>query len=199
MNKMKSNIVLIDNYDSFTYNLVHHIEEITGKEIDVYRNDEIDINELNSYDYIFISPGPGLPEDSGITLDLIKRYYESKKIFGVCLGLQAIIVALGGKLVNLEKVYHGIETEMKQGPHKSKIFHGVPEKFIAGRYHSWVADFDNFPGELEICCTDNDGQVMAIQHKSLPVYAVQFHPESIMTPEGKTILRNFLELNAITE
>ena len=191
---MDKRIVVIDNYDSFTYNLVQYIEEITDHKVDVFRNNEIDIDDLAHYDYIFISPGPGLPEESGITLELIKKYYNTKKIFGVCLGLQAIVEALGGQLLNLEKVYHGIDSEMTQGPASSPIFKEIDHVFTAGRYHSWVADASTLPDSLEVTCTVDDEQIMAIQHKEYPVYAVQFHPESIMTPDGKTMIRNFLSL-----
>ncbi len=193
--KNKSNIVIIDNYDSFTYNLVQYIEDVVNYPIDVYLNDAITVEELSDYEYIIISPGPGLPSESGITLALINRYLKSKKIFGVCLGLQAVVECLGGKLKNLNNVFHGIETMMSQSLEiSSPIFNNIPKQFIAGRYHSWVADKENFPEELEITSTDQDGQIMAIQHKVYPVFGVQFHPESIMTPEGKKMISNFLKL-----
>jgi len=193
--KHKSNIVIIDNYDSFTYNLIKYIEDIAQDPIDVFMNDEIVVDELEHYEYIFISPGPGLPNESGITLELIDRYLKSKKIFGVCLGLQALVESMGGQLKNLDRVYHGIETLMIQSQsNRSPIFESIPEQFIAGRYHSWVADKENFPDDLVITCEDEEGQIMAIQHKEFPVYAVQFHPESIMTPRGKTMIENFLKL-----
>ena len=189
---MDKKIVIIDNYDSFTYNLVHLVEEIVGHDIDVFRNDKLSLDQLESYEYILISPGPGLPEESGLTLDIIKNYHQSKKIFGVCLGLQSIVVALGGELNNLEKVFHGIETQMFLTSKSSQIFENISSPFMAGRYHSWVAKETVLPNELEVTCRDGQNQIMAIQHKSLPIYAVQFHPESIMTPEGKTMITNFL-------
>lgn len=192
---MKKKILVIDNYDSFTYNLVQMIEQINGVGPDVFRNDEIEIESVRDYDYIFISPGPGLPEESGITLELINTFYSSKKIFGVCLGLQAIVVAMGGQLKNLKKVYHGIETDMHQGPVKSIIFEGIESIFKAGRYHSWVADETILPDSLEVTCTGEGKEIMAIQHKSYPVFGVQFHPESIMTPDGYKMIENFLNIN----
>ncbi len=191
---MKKNIVVIDNYDSFTYNLVHHIQEITGHEIDIFRNDAVEVKDLDKYDYIFISPGPGLPEDSGITLSVISEYHSKKNIFGVCLGLQSIVVALGGELLNLERVYHGIESEISQTETESPIFDSISQTFKAGRYHSWVADIGKLPAELEVTCKDQNGQIMGIQHRDYPVYAVQFHPESIMTPDGMKMIENFLNL-----
>jgi len=186
-------IVIIDNYDSFTYNLVHAIEDIVGYEIDVFRNDAISVEEIGRYDYIFISPGPGLPEDSGITLDVISKYYQTKKIFGVCLGLQSIVTALGGKLDNLDQVYHGVDTEMKV-VENCPIYSGIDNTFIAGRYHSWVAHKNDIPQDLVVNCLDDKNEVMGIHHKDFPVYAVQFHPESILTPDGNTMIENFLML-----
>jgi len=192
---MKKKIVIIDNYDSFTYNLVHAVEQLQGHTIDVYRNDEITIKQCGEYDYIIISPGPGIPEESGHTLEIIRTYYKSKKIFGVCLGLQAIIVAMGGKLKNLPKVQHGIETEMIVKV-SEPIYKGINDVFIAGRYHSWVADRDTFPDTLAVNCVDHDGEIMGLYHREYPVYGVQFHPESIMTPDGNRMLENFLNLQA---
>lgn len=186
-------IVIIDNYDSFTYNLVHAVEKIVGHQIDVFKNDEVTIKEIENYEYIIISPGPGLPEESGLTLDIIRNFYRTKKIFGVCLGLQAAVVAFGGQLKNLDKVLHGIETEMYI-TERSSIYRNIETKFIAGRYHSWVADTINFPEELVINCIDTDKEIMGLHHKIHSLYAVQFHPESIMTPEGETMISNFLDL-----
>ena len=187
-------VLVVDNYDSFTYNLVHIIEELNGYAPDVYRNDEINAEGALEYDYILISPGPGIPEESGNTLDIISSCLKEKKIFGVCLGLQALTVALGGTLVNLEKVYHGIESQMHLTDETSALFKGVPSQFQAGRYHSWVVDKDSLPKKLKISCVDDEGRIMALEHTDYPVYAVQFHPESIMTPEGKKMIQNFLEL-----
>ncbi len=190
---MEKKIVIIDNYDSFTYNLVHIIEQIQGHKIDVYRNDEITVEECDRYDYIIISPGPGLPQESGNTMEIIKSYYKTKKIFGVCLGLQSMVEVFGGQLKNLAQVYHGIETPM-QVIVDSPIYNEIENEFIAGRYHSWVADRENFPEELIIDCIDNDNEIMGLHHRAYPMYAVQFHPESIMTPDGIIMLRNFLNL-----
>jgi anthranilate synthase component 2 len=190
---MKKKIVIIDNYDSFTYNLVHIIEQIQGHKIDVYRNDEITVEECERYDYIIISPGPGLPQESGHTMDIIKTYFKTKKIFGVCLGLQAMIEVFGGSLKNLSKVFHGIETPMRI-IQESPIYNGVTPEFVAGRYHSWVAERENFPVDLLIDCIDDQNEIMGIHHKDYPMYAVQFHPESIMTPDGPQLLKNFLSL-----
>jgi anthranilate synthase component 2 len=187
-------VIVIDNYDSFTHNLVHAIEHILKHDIDVYKNDEIDIIEIENYDYIFISPGPGLPGSSGIILDLIKRYYKTKKIFGVCLGLQSIVEALDGELLQLEQVFHGIEATMFKTKVECPIYAGLDSEFIAGRYHSWVASKNNLPEDLLINCTDSDGQIMGIQHKYFPLFGVQFHPESIMTPSGNKMIENFLLL-----
>lgn len=190
---MKKKIVIIDNYDSFTYNLVHAVEEIVGHEIDVFRNDKITAEACGAYDYIIISPGPGIPKDSGETLNIISQHYKTKKIFGVCLGLQSIAVALGGELTNLDQVFHGIETSMEViAP--SPIYNGIDSNFIAGRYHSWVAEKEALPKELVINCVDANNQIMGLNHESYPVFAVQFHPESIMTPDGNKMLENFLNL-----
>jgi len=192
---MDKKVLVIDNYDSFTYNLVHSIENILGHEIDVFRNDSIELEKVDDYDYIFISPGPGIPTEAGLTLDIIKTYYKTKKIFGVCLGLQSIIVGLGGKLENLEKVFHGIESDMHQTENKSIIFSSVDKIFRAGRYHSWVANKTELPDELIVTSIDENGVIMAIQHQYHPIYAVQFHPESIMTPDGDLMIKNFLTLS----
>jgi len=191
---IEKKIVLIDNYDSFSYNLVHQIEQIVSHKIDVYKNDKISLSEIAKYDYIVLSPGPGLPEGSGIILDLIKEYYTTKKILGICLGLQAIVIALGGKLKNLEQVYHGIEAEINHDVDYCKILNNISNPFRAGRYHSWIADTDTLPTSLQIICTDTDGEIMGVQHQELPLIGLQFHPESIMTPEGNKMIANFLDL-----
>ncbi len=192
---MEKKVLVIDNYDSFTYNLVHSIEKILGYDVDVVRNDKLTLEDVEPYEYIFISPGPGIPKEAGLTLEIIKSYYKTKKIFGVCLGLQSIVVALGGKLENLKKVFHGIESDMQQTDKKSIIFNNIEPTFKAGRYHSWVAEKTEIPSELIVTSIDETGEVMSIQHKEFPVYAVQFHPESIMTPEGDLMIENFLKLS----
>ncbi len=186
-------ILLIDNYDSFTYNLVHYIEDIIGYSITVIRNDEININTVNEFDIIIISPGPGLPEESGIIMEVINKYSSSKIIFGVCLGMQAIAINFGAKLQNLEKVYHGVATTITITDKNDMLFKGIPDNFKAGRYHSWIVDSNSLPGELQVTCVDDKKRTMAIKHKSLNVSAVQFHPESILTKHGKTIIYNFLK------
>ena len=192
---MEKKVLVIDNYDSFTYNLVHSIEKILGYDVDVVRNDKLTLEDVEPYEYIFISPGPGIPKEAGLTLEIIKSYYKTKKIYGVCLGLQSIVVALGGKLENLKKVFHGIESDMQQTDKKSIIFNNIEPTFKAGRYHSWVAEKTEIPSELIVTSIDETGEVMSIQHKEFPVYAVQFHPESIMTPEGDLMIENFLKLS----
>ncbi len=183
-------VLILDNYDSFTYNLVQYVEEIIGEEITVKRNDEISLEAVDDFDVIILSPGPGLPEQAGIMPELLKKYKSSKKILGVCLGHQAIIECFGGEIINLEKVFHGVATEIKQ-TNENKLFAGIPKTFKAGRYHSWVGQEKSFPTELVITAVDNTGEIMALRHKTLPIHAVQFHPESIMTPYGRKMLANF--------
>lgn len=185
-------ILILDNYDSFTYNLVQYIEEETGGPVDVFRNDKISLDDVAKYDLIVLSPGPGVPAEAGIMPELIKRYAAEKTILGVCLGHQAIGEAFGGKLINLEQVHHGIETEMTRTKSDDVVFAGVPEKFNAGRYHSWVIDPATMPAELEITATGEYGGVMAMQHRNLAIFGVQFHPESIMTEHGRLMIRNVL-------
>jgi len=185
-------ILVFDNYDSFTYNLVQMIERITDQKVDVYRNDEISLEEIEKYDKIILSPGPGIPEEAGILLDLIKKYAPTKSILGVCLGQQAIAEAFGGNLINLSEIYHGVATSSKTTRENIKLFRNLPEEIEVGRYHSWAVNNENFPEELEITAVDNDGMIMALQHKTYDIHGVQFHPESILTPEGEVIIRNFL-------
>lgn len=187
-------VVIIDNYDSFTYNLVHLIHEITRDEVTILLNDQFEIEELDQYDYLILSPGPGLPDDAGLLKDVIKTYASTKKIFGVCLGLQAIGEVYGGKLKNLNTVFHGMKTTVCQTSDKDPIFLGITKCFDAGRYHSWVITSDDFPDVLVVTALDEDGQIMAARHRTFHTYGVQFHPESIMTPDGKKMLTNFLNL-----
>jgi len=186
------NLLVLDNYDSFTYNLVQYIQEILGHDIDVIRNDQINVEEVAQYDAIILSPGPGVPKDAGIMPKLIKEYAHSKAIFGVCLGHQAIGEAFGGEVYNLSQVYHGIETPM-QVTNSDVLFENIPEKFNAGRYHSWSVRKDNLPDCFEVTAEAEDGTVMAMRHKMYNVRGVQFHPESVMTEHGKQMLRNWLE------
>jgi len=210
-------ILVFDNYDSFTYNLVHLVEKILHEKVEVFRNDQIPLEKVKEYDKIILSPGPGIPVEAGLLLSLIKEYASSKSILGVCLGHQAIGEAFGGQLVNLETVYHGVATPVrvvsresgvdslesivdsrqsavgsKQSTHHS-LFEGLPNEFEAGRYHSWIVSDENFPEELEVTARDDNNYIMALQHKNFDVQGVQFHPESVLTPVGETILRNWLK------
>jgi anthranilate synthase component 2 len=191
-------ILVFDNYDSFTYNLVHLVEKITHEKVDVYRNDQIPLEKVKAYDKIILSPGPGIPVEAGMLLPLIKEYAASKSILGVCLGHQAIGEAFGGKLVNLSTVYHGVATPIKVGNHKpgagSRLFNGLPDVLEVGRYHSWIISDENFPEELEVTARDDNNYIMALQHKKFDVQGVQFHPESVLTPDGEKILRNWLSV-----
>lgn len=186
-------ILVIDNYDSFTYNLVHAIKKISGLPVDVYRNDEISLDEIKKYDKIVLSPGPGIPEEAGLLLDIIKKYASQKSILGVCLGHQAIAEAFGGKLHNMNRVLHGIATPVKLTQNKSVLFKGLPNTFDVGRYHSWIVEDEKLPDCFEVTSYDNDGQVMSMQHKEYDVQGVQFHPESVLTPLGEKIIKNWLE------
>ncbi|WP_379963461.1 anthranilate synthase component II [Epilithonimonas sp. UC225_85] len=185
-------ILVFDNYDSFTYNLVQIIEQIVGEEVDVFRNDKIALEDIEKYDKIILSPGPGIPEEAGILLELIKKYAPTKSIFGVCLGQQAIAEAFGGSLINLSEIYHGVATEAIQTK-EHNIFKDLPETLEVGRYHSWAVNTEDFPSELEITSVDKNGMIMSLRHKTYDVHAVQYHPESILTPDGKKILENFLK------
>ncbi len=189
-------ILVFDNYDSFTYNLVHLVEKITHVKADVYRNDQIALEKVKEYDKIILSPGPGIPEEAGLLLPLIREYAAIKSILGVCLGHQAIAEAFGGKLVNLTTVFHGVATEIGIGGQRSgvrsSLFNGLPDRIEVGRYHSWIVSDKNFPDELEVTARDENGYIMALQHKTFDVQGVQFHPESVLTPLGEEILRNWL-------
>jgi len=185
-------ILVFDNYDSFTYNLVHLVEKILHQKVEVYRNDEIPMEKVKEYDKIILSPGPGIPEEAGLLLPLIKEYAASKSILGVCLGHQAIGQAFGGTLTNLSTVYHGVATTCQLSTVHSPLFKGLPQCLEIGRYHSWVVDKSGFPDTLEITAEDDNGFIMGLQHKTYDVQGVQFHPESILTPDGETILRNWL-------
>lgn len=188
-------ILVFDNYDSFTYNLVQIIEQIVDEKVDVFRNDQIPLENIEKYDKIILSPGPGIPEEAGILLELIKKYAPTKSIFGVCLGQQAIAEAFGGSLINLSEIYHGVATESNQIKEHS-IFKNLPKTLEVGRYHSWAVNPENFPEELEITSIDNNGMIMSLKHKTYDVHAVQYHPESILTPNGREILENFLKSDA---
>ena len=204
-------ILVFDNYDSFTYNLVHLVEKVLHQKVDVYRNDQIALEKVKEYDKIILSPGPGIPVEAGLLLPLIKEYASSKSILGVCLGHQAIGEAFGGKLVNLSEVYHGVATPVRLVSRESSVvngksnsrltihdsrnlFAGLPDVFDAGRYHSWIVSDENFPKELEVTARDENNFIMALQHKTYDVQGVQFHPESVLTPRGEDILKNWLNV-----
>lgn len=185
-------ILVLDNYDSFTYNLVQYISELTGDTPSVFRNDEISLDDVEAYDAIVLSPGPGLPSEAGIMPELIKRYAPNKHIFGVCLGLQAIGEAFGGELYNLPKVFHGVATAIRVTDSQELLFQNIPQEILVGRYHSWAVKMDNLPSVLKVTATADEGNtIMALSHKEYNVRGVQFHPESIMTDYGKQILKNF--------
>lgn len=184
-------ILLLDNYDSFTYNLLHVMREEGSTNIDVIRNDKIDLDRIEEYDKIVLSPGPGIPDEAGLMLQLIKRYAPTKSMLGVCLGHQAIGEAFGAKLENLKQVYHGVQTPIKVLK-EDFLFKGLPQEFQGGRYHSWIVSREDFPDCLEITAESKEGQIMALRHKTYNIRGIQFHPESILTPQGKTIINNFL-------
>ena len=184
-------LLILDNYDSFTYNLVHLIEKVSDIEFDVIRNDKISIEEIEQYDKILLSPGPGLPKDAGIMPELIKRYGSAKSIFGVCLGLQAIGESFGATLLNLETVFHGLATPTHIIAN-DVIFNNCPKTFIVGRYHSWVVNTNKLPSELVITALDDDGNIMALKHATYDVRGVQFHPESILSEQGEFLIKNWL-------
>lgn len=185
-------ILVFDNYDSFTYNLVQLIKEQSNASVDVFRNDEIPLEAVNAYDKILLSPGPGIPSESGLLIPLIQAYAATKSILGVCLGQQAIAEAFGGSLTNLSKVYHGIATPVELIG-DSILFEGLPKTFNVGRYHSWVVNEYDLPDELKITSKDAEGYIMSLEHTSYDVKGVQYHPESVLTPEGAKIIGNWLK------
>lgn len=194
-------IILIDNYDSFTYNLAHLVRSL-GAEVDVVRNDRFSLNELEAYDRILLSPGPGIPEEAGQLTDVIRTYAARKPMLGICLGEQAIGQVFGARLTNLAQVYHGVQTPVRLVRQPSQetpelapdpLFSHLPERIQAGRYHSWMVDRNGFPADLAVTAVDDAGYVMALRHRVYPIHGIQFHPESILTPDGAAILRNWLE------
>lgn len=191
--KKMMKIAVVDNYDSFTYNLVHLIKEL-GADVTVHRNDQFELEELGGYDGIVLSPGPGIPSEAGLLLDVIARYKAEKPILGVCLGHQAIGEAFGATLENLSEVYHGVATPIRLLGN-DPIFDGLPETIEVGRYHSWVVSRNGFPDALEITAESGEGQIMALRHKTCPIHGIQFHPESVLTPMGRTIVENWLTLS----
>lgn len=184
-------IAVIDNYDSFTYNLVHYLEDLNAI-VTVFRNDEFELNELESYDKILLSPGPGIPDEAGLLKAVIQNYYTTKSILGICLGQQAIGEVFGGRLINLEKVFHGVATTVNLTVNDEELFAELPKNFEVGRYHSWVISREDFPEILSITSEGEEGEIMSIRHKNYDVKGVQFHPESILTPFGKKILENWI-------
>ena len=190
---MKSiKILLFDNYDSFTYNLVHAIKSLGYENVDVYRNDKIELSQIDQYDKIILSPGPGLPSEAGIMMEVIKEYAGKKSILGVCLGHQAIAETFGAKLENIPTVFHGVQTSIKI-VQEDYLFLGLPKEILAGRYHSWIVSNNDFPDKLEVTAIDEAGDIMALKHKTLDLHGVQFHPESMLTPDGVQIIQNFLQ------
>ena len=187
----KLNILVIDNYDSFVYNLVHYLEELDC-EVTVKRNDQVTLEEVAGYDKILLSPGPGIPDEAGLLKPIIKEYAGKKPIFGVCLGQQAIGEVFGGSLINLAEVFHGVATKAKQTVDDEPLFKYIDKEFEIGRYHSWVVDPEGFPEELEITSVDDNGQIMSLRHRKFDLRGVQFHPESVLTPEGKKMVRNWV-------
>ena len=185
-------IVIIDNYDSFTYNLSHLVKEL-GAEVTVVRNDQFALPELEAYDKIILSPGPGIPSEAGLLLDVIKTYAGKKPMLGVCLGHQAIGECFGAELTNLSEVFHGVATEGTQFGN-DPIFAGLPQRITMGRYHSWVVSKEDLPSCLEITAESDEGQIMALRHREYDIHGIQFHPESVLTPEGRKIIENFIAL-----
>jgi len=206
-------ILLLDNYDSFTYNLLHAVKELGATDVEVVRNDQINLDEVERFDKIILSPGPGIPEEAGLLLPIIKRYAPTKSILGVCLGHQSIGAAFGGRVIrapqlrhgktspithlnvgifeNLKEVYHGVQTPISI-LQKDVLFEGLGKEIPVGRYHSWVVSREGFPECLEITAESQEGQIMALRHKTYDVHGIQFHPESVLTPQGKEIIKNFL-------
>lgn len=189
---MNMKILVIDNYDSFTYNLVHYLEDLDC-EVTVKRNDQLTLEEVDAFQKIVLSPGPGLPDEAGLLKTIIKTYAPTKSILGVCLGQQAIAEVYGGSLINLDAVYHGVSTKVTSCVNDESLFDGLDKTINVGRYHSWVVD-PNLPEELEATSIDENGQVMSLRHKVYDLRGVQFHPESVLTPQGKKILENWIRI-----
>ncbi len=183
-------VLVIDNYDSFTYNLVHYLEDLDC-EVTVKRNDKLSLEDVKAFKKIVLSPGPGIPDEAGLLKDIIKTYAPTKSILGVCLGQQAIGEVFGGTLINLDDVYHGVATHVKITVDDEPLFKGLDKSIEVGRYHSWVVD-NNLPDDLEATSFDENGQIMSLRHRVFDVKGVQYHPESVLTPEGKQILKNWI-------
>ena len=185
-------VLVIDNYDSFTYNLVHYLEEM-NQSVTVFRNDDFDIAEVRNFDKIVLSPGPGIPDEAGLLKEVIKQYAETKSILGVCLGQQAIAEVFGGTLLNLDRVFHGVATKIEVVVEDEILFKNLDTHFDVGRYHSWIVE-NPLPAVLQITSIDDNGQIMSLRHRKFDVRGVQFHPESVLTPNGKKILNNWLSV-----
>lgn len=187
-------ILVIDNYDSFVYNLVHYIREFVD-DVTVWRNDQFELEDVAAFDKIVLSPGPGIPEEAGLLKAVVERYASTKSMLGVCLGQQAIGEVFGGSLINLDQVFHGVGTHVERLVDDEQLFAGLPKNFQVGRYHSWVVAREDFPQDLEITAVDESGQIMALRHKKYDLRGVQFHPESVLTPHGKSMIKNWLNQN----
>ena len=190
---IKMKILLLDNYDSFTYNLLHAVKELGATDVEVVRNDQIELDEVDRFDKIILSPGPGIPEEAGLLLPIIKRYAPTKSILGVCLGHQAICEAFGGRIEHAQQLMHGKQSIVEVDTDEP-LFKGLAKKTMVARYHSLVAAPDSLPECLKVISCDERGEIMAVRHKTMPIYGVQFHPESILTPQGTTIMQNFLKM-----
>ncbi|HDP74524.1 MAG TPA: aminodeoxychorismate/anthranilate synthase component II [Bacteroidales bacterium] len=188
-----ASILLLDNYDSFTYNLYHYVDEFGKHTVEVVRSDCIEIEQVSKHDGIILSPGPGLPKDAGLLLPIIREFYKTKRIFGVCLGLQAIAENFGASLLNIETVFHGVATPMRILEPRHYLFDDIDDTFVAGRYHSWVVDPDTVPQYLAVNAVDENNQIMAMSHNRFDICGVQFHPESILTLKGKKMIFNWLK------
>lgn len=184
-------IVVIDNYDSFTYNLVHAMKQITGGQVDVIRNDKVSLDDLQQYSHIILSPGPGIPEEAGLLKEIIRRYAPEKRMLGVCLGHQAIAEVFGGKLVNISRVFHGVSTKIKVLDREDYLYRNIPDEFDGGRYHSWIVSEEGLPACLKVTAEAEDGEIMGISHVEYDLKGVQFHPESVLTKVGEEILSNW--------
>ncbi|WP_185866203.1 anthranilate synthase component II [Blattabacterium cuenoti] len=187
-------ILILDNYDSFTYNLVHAVKKLTKNPVQVYRNNEIKLSDIEKYNKIILSPGPGIPDEAHILKPLVKTFASTKSILGVCLGQQAIGEVFGAKLLNTKEVYHGIASSIKIVDPKEILFQKLPREIKVGRYHSWIISPHNFPEELKITAIGDKGEIMALRHKFYDIRGVQFHPESILTPYGEKIISNWLKM-----
>ncbi len=185
-------VVVIDNYDSFTYNLVHALNQITGSKVDVFMNDKVDVKEMAAYSHIVLSPGPGIPDEAGLLKDIIREYAPEKRMLGVCLGHQAIAEVFGGSLINISKVFHGVSTRIRVLDREDYLYRIIPVEFDGGRYHSWIVSKKDLPDSLSITAQAEDGEIMGMRHNEYDVKGVQYHPESVLTREGMAILTNWI-------